>query len=1033
MSAFINQWLDSLIDYWPLARYEDGYLQQRLLKLLMNPETGDDVERIIFRELKYLLKPEQCLDLSKLFLQRRRALAPVPTAGYAEFQTVPNPTSSVQEPLASETTYHPLVLADEAALQQQREQEQQAEQRREQARQRLLAQLRSVLQTDFLQAATFFQQQCTPYCEDYEFEVEKLNFIEDWAKEQLGQRLGHKHLPDDEQMAAIGAVFKHTLVTARAGSGKTTTMVNRALFLMQHCKVQADEILLLAFNRKAAAEIRKRLLCLLAPGAEPRLQQAYQQYRAAQAADKATRLKLDDNEVINTVAAELNIRLPYVMTFHALAYALVHPEESLLYDDPENNLTPLSRVVQRIIDDLLQEEDFRNEIRQLMLVHFKEDWESILQGKALLDKATFLAMRRAMPQESLNGEMVKSFGEKRLANFLFEHDIAYRYEQNHWWNGTNYRPDFTLYKAPNQGVIIEYFGLAGQPGYDDMSAKKRRYWATKKDWTLLECTPTDIHEAHWDNFCAYLKAELQAHGFACERLSEEQIWQRIRERAIGRFTQVAVSFIGRCRKNNLSLTDIQLAIGQYSTLHSAEARFLRLIPLIYQAYLQTLEATGDEDFDGLMQKAAAAVYTGTTVFKRKTESGHLQRLRYVGVDEYQDFSELFHQLIQAMLLHNPGLKLFCVGDDWQAINGFAGSNLKFFSQFVDYLNPTESLSLLTNYRSAASIVQLGNRLMGYTTTDSQAAKAHQTHSGRITLVELNQFKPLEAEQQRHNGDVITPVLIRLINQSLAKGQEVVLLARRNSVPWFVQQPKKPGEDERRNRLEPYLDFIRSFFPAGLQEQISISTTHKYKGLEKQTVIVLDAIDSLYPLIHPDWIFFRMLGDTLEKLVEDERRLFYVALTRAIEHVVIITDSSMTSPFVDELKAYLQPINWDDYPPIAGPSQQLTVRVSNRNPWERAGTYNIKDLLKASGYKWQTTHGGNWSKVFTTEQFTLETLQNEVWATKASAIAVRLIDDNQQLIAHYEVEQGQWQCLQQHDAADDHTVELNPFLQSSGHD
>lgn len=70
---------------------------------------------------------------------------------------------------------------------------------------------------------------------------------------------------------------------------------------------------------------------------------------------------------------------------------------------------------------------------------------------------------------------------------------------------------------------------------------------------------------------------------------------------------------------------------------------------------------------------------------------------------------------------------------------------------------------------------------------------------------------------------------------------------------------------------------------------------------------------------------------------------------------------------------------------------------------------------------------------TDEDWRSETLQSEVWATKASAIAVRLIDDNQQLIAHYEVEQGQWQCLQQHDAADDHTVELNPFLQSSGHD
>ena len=87
----------------------------------------------------------------------------------------------------------------------------------------------------------------------------------------------------------------------------------------------------------------------------------------------------------------------------------------------------------------------------------------------------------------------------------------------------------------------------------------------------------------------------------------------------------------------------------------------------------------------------------------------------------------------------------------------------------------------------------------------------------------------------------------------------------------------------------------------MKERISISTAHKYKGLEKPMVIVLDAVARSYPLIHPDWAFSRVLGDSPEKITKEERRLFYVALTRAIEKLVIITDGRSKSPFLEELE------------------------------------------------------------------------------------------------------------------------------------
>ena len=84
------------------------------------------------------------------------------------------------------------------------------------------------------------------------------------------------------------------------------------------------------------------------------------------------------------------------------------------------------------------------------------------------------------------------------------------------------------------------------------------------------------------------------------------------------------------------------------------------------------------------------------------------------IDEFQDFSKLFYKLIISIKKYNPNLKLYCVGDDWQAINGFAGSDLKYFENFKNIFNNSETVetsNLLYNYRSGKSIVGVGNRIM----------------------------------------------------------------------------------------------------------------------------------------------------------------------------------------------------------------------------------------------------------------------------------------------------------------------------------
>lgn len=258
--------------------------------------------------------------------------------------------------------------------------------------------------TTYLTVGAFYRDHCTDFISASEYERANAEFVKGWLSENiLPDKGGRVQLPDDEQTAAIGEVNHHTQVIARAGSGKTTTLVNRAYFLQKHCGVAPSEMLLLAFNSNAAAEIAERL-------------------------DK-----------------RLNGKIPFTMTFHALAYALVHPEESILYDNPTGNHLALSRAFQNIINDHLNQPEFEILIREIMLAHFRQDWERILQGGLNLSKEEMLLLRRSRLNESLGGQAVKSFGEKVVADFLFEHNVAYKYERNHDWNNINYRPDFTLF------------------------------------------------------------------------------------------------------------------------------------------------------------------------------------------------------------------------------------------------------------------------------------------------------------------------------------------------------------------------------------------------------------------------------------------------------------------------------------------------------------------------------------------------------------------------------------------------------------
>ena len=717
----------------------------------------------------------------------------------------------------------PQLVADAHALRRQRENDRRERLEREAAEEARLREAQrsgieaactEAFERDFLNSDASCVSLLRPgiYGEE-EFRRDKARFVQSWASQHLNLDL------DEEQAAAVGAVAGNVLVTARAGAGKTRVLTARAIFLQRHCGVLAHQIMLLAFNRAAAAEMQNRL------------------------------------------HDQLGSSIPHVMTFHALGNALAPPRKegkALLYDDRNGGKLHLTEVVQQVIDDFVRSDQWQGRIRDLMLAHFEADWGRIESGGYHLSGDEFVRFRRSLSHETLNGERVQNFGQKAIANALLEHDIAYRFDHRFDWSGRRLRADFFIRGGHQNALYIRYI--------DETNNRSRadNEWALLRDsigrevfkGRLLEITEEELRSLGAAAFVSHLCTRLTQHGVVPRRISRDELWQKTKVRAVDEFSKAMEQFVGRCRQRNWSPRDLDMEIIRHEALPGAshaELEFYQVGSAVYSAYLDRLELDRREDFNGLMIEAAKAVGEGTLHFARKGNSGSVLELRYIHIDEYQDFSRSFHNLTQAMRRHNPRLEAFSVGDDWQAINGFAGSDLQYFRNFGTHFSPAVSRTVTRNYRSGRRIVEASNLLLGQGDTKARPVHAGEGH---VYLCDLESFTPLptECRVREDSGLPMTSdgfeIAIGRLTYHAAKRGSVVLLNRTHN-PDVI-----PG-----GNLSDALETLREALPSDLQERVAINTVHGYKGLEEDAVIVLDAVANHYPLIHPHWMFGRIFGDT----------------------------------------------------------------------------------------------------------------------------------------------------------------------------
>ncbi len=381
--------------------------------------------------------------------------------------------------------------------------------------------------------------------------------------------------------------------------------------------------------------------------------------------------------------------------------------------------------------------------------------------------------------------------------------------------------------------------------------------------------------------------------------------------------QLANSFIARAGQQYLGddgLRRLCVDVEQYVTTHQddpafvTKVRFHRICLAVYQEYLLSLNYPRI-DFNLLMARAIRILHQASSdpALSSKAIMRRISHLKYLMVDEYQDFSYLFFSIIEAARRLCPQAHLFAVGDDWQAINRFAGSDVRYFLDFAQYFpEDVINIPLNTNYRSDRKIVENANHYM-LKNYDSRADKAVPFRKQRGKVKLRNPKKTPFAKDDLaedalgdaryalalaqacggHPRQYLEPAkLLKAVTKIVRRHhrQSIFLLHRHNFTSF-------PGVmlDQFRQALGVVITEQGIMPAAHFDARVRALTMHKSKGLEADVVILLELNRAQVLSGHPHATIFELFGDTLAAERADQHRLLYVAFTRAKHRLYLLSN------------------------------------------------------------------------------------------------------------------------------------------------
>ena len=638
-----------------------------------------------------------------------------------------------------------------------------------------------------------------------------------------------------------------------AGSGKTLTISGKVKYLIESKKAKPDEILLISFTDKTVKEMTERL----------------------------QRIDID-------VKAK---------TFHKLGL-------DIITNFQQNRPTiATSELLDDIISNYFKKEilNFPNQIKYILefmtaYLYIPEDISNFNNLGDYIDNF------RNIDYETIQSKYLKftnqNFCQKVcrlddliIANYLFINHIDYKYEDFYPYEAKNSfkRKVKSNFYFPAYNLYLEHFST-DEKGRSKFLTKyeEQKYLAEislKRNLHALHGTKLIETYSYYNkdkSLLPKLEKLLLEHGVILNETNLQDIFEKIyvfqKDKQFEEFIKLVKTFLSLFKSNNMDYSDIEklLVENQYLDnffLKSRNELFLKIFRHFFEFYEFSLQSTGKIDFNDMINKSTEIIKLGFIP----------ENYKYIIIDEYQDISVSRFKLIKA-LQNATNSKVICVGDDWQSIYRFSGSDIDLFSNFEKYFGPSKLLKIEKTYRNSQELIDIASNFV-------------TQNPGQLT-------KDLKSDKH-----IIAPIKAVFYSDDISKGVEnaikdiifefgdnsEILLLGRTKYDVLTLKNSENFELNENTLTIKYLPFPNL--------NLSFLTVHRSKGLESDNVILLNMQNSLLGFpnrISSDPILSLVLANKEEYLYAEERRLFYVAITRTKNRTYLIAPEIHYSQFLEEL-------------------------------------------------------------------------------------------------------------------------------------
>ncbi len=670
---------------------------------------------------------------------------------------------------------------------------------------------------------------------------------------------------DDEQRRAVVTDDDYCLLVAGAGAGKTTTMAAKVKYLVEKQGVRPEEIIVISYTRKAIGELQERI--------NQRLQ----------------------------IPAK-------ICTFHAFAFDIV---KKFSAEPPEINFSSYE-----IIMDMLEKSIFHNknllrnlvlflgyyfdleegvfkfdDLNQYHLFKAAQDYETLKSG--LGEYVKKVQQQRTKRTKTLTGEFLRSIQEVQIANFLYLNGIDYEYERPYPFESPTrskkYTPDFYIRQGEHV-AWLEHYALS-QSGYNSLFTPQQtaRYKKAIRDKRALHARcKTKLLET-WSLYddrrplLTHLQELLEQEGFVLQPRDLTEVYQKIvetgKDKYIFKLILFMMTFIEQYKTTGYD--EKGFALLRKKTDNPRTLLFLDIAEEVYHHYQQTLKQRNQIDFADMINDAH--------FYLQEIEAQHIHLpYKYIIIDEFQDIARQRFNLTKR-LSEITKAKVVAVGDDWQSIYAFSGSDITLFTRFLQLMGAGTELKITHTYRNSQELIDIAGGFVQKNSAQIRKQLVSPKHLENPIVIEpfddsAKMMVSLAAKVEEIIGKIIDEFGIK---------SSVLLIGRYNYDMYKLCRSGKffelPGN---RIKSEKYPD-----------ANITYMTAHSSKGLGFDNVVLINMVEGKFGFpcqIDDDPIIKLVRYEDRSMPFAEERRLFYVAMTRTKNRVYIATPKNRPSRFLVEL-------------------------------------------------------------------------------------------------------------------------------------